>query len=67
MMHVCGGLVQDMQVLEPVVEATIITPITALGAITTCLKDRYGMWHTMLPHRHGNPSSVVSDDESCAA
>lgn len=32
--------VQDMRIEEPVVEATILTPVSCLGPITTCLKDR---------------------------
>lgn len=31
---------QDMTIEEPVVEATILTPVKCLGPITTCLKER---------------------------
>lgn len=30
-----------MRIEEPVVQATILTPVKCLGPITTCLKDRW--------------------------
>ncbi|EWM25310.1 gtp binding protein [Nannochloropsis gaditana] len=34
---------RDLKIEEPVVEATILTPVTSVGAITTCLKERRGV------------------------
>ncbi len=34
---------RDLRIEEPVVEATVFTPVSCLGAITNCLKDRRGV------------------------
>ena len=34
---------RDLRIEEPVVEATVLTPVKCLGAITTCLKERRGV------------------------
>lgn len=47
---------QDLRIEEPVVEATVLTPVKCLGPITSCLKDRYVLCYSSsfsLIYAHG--------------